>query len=179
MKVSREQVAENREAILRAAGRLFCEKGFEAVSVAEVTKAAGLTHGAFYGHFTSKDDLIAQTIAHLHERGSRETDFRSFAAQYLTADHRDNPATGCPTAALAASTRQQSEAAREAMTSAQRSFIEMLSRKVDGRTAAARRRAAIAKWSAMVGAITVSRAIDDPELADEILDETYAWITAK
>ena len=65
------------------------------------------------------------------------------------------------------------------MTSAQRTFIEMLSKKMDGKTASARRRAAIAKWSAMVGAITVSRAIDDPELADEILDETRAWIMAK
>lgn len=178
MKVSREQVAENREAILKAAGRLFRQRGFEAVSVAEITKAAGLTHGAFYGHFNSKDDLIAQTLGYLLERANRETDFRSFATRYLSADHRDNPATGCPTAALAASTRQQTEAAREAMTSAQRSFIEMLSKKVDGKSAAARRRAAIAKWSAMVGAITVSRAIDDPELADEILDQTRAWIMA-
>lgn len=64
MKVSREQMAENRRRILDAASRLFREKGFDAVSVAEVMKAAGLTHGGFYGHFSSKDDLIAQTLAH-------------------------------------------------------------------------------------------------------------------
>ena len=65
MKVTREQVVENRRKILEAAGRLFREKGFEAVSVAEVMNAAGLTHGGFYGHFQSKDDLIAQTLEHV------------------------------------------------------------------------------------------------------------------
>ena len=57
MKVSREQMAENRQRILEVAGQLFREKGFDAVSVAVVMKAAGLTHGGFYGHFDSKDDL--------------------------------------------------------------------------------------------------------------------------
>ncbi len=178
MKVSREQVAENREAILRAAGRLFRQRGFEAVSVAEVTKAAGLTHGAFYGHFNSKDDLIAQTLAHLLEQANRETT-SGHLPRYLSADHRDNPASGCPTAAPRRRDTAAIRDCKEVATSAQRSFIEMLSKKVDGKSAAARRRAAIAKWSAMVGAITVSRAIDDPELADEILDETRAWIIAK
>ncbi|TKB51841.1 MAG: helix-turn-helix transcriptional regulator, partial [Mesorhizobium sp.] len=65
MKVSREQMAENRRRILEVASRLFRDKGFDAVSVAEVMKAAGLTHGGFYGHFNSKDDLIAQTLAHV------------------------------------------------------------------------------------------------------------------
>ncbi len=63
MKVSREQVLENKKAILKAAGRLFRERGFEAVTVADVMKSAGLTHGGFYGYFKSKDDLIAQALA--------------------------------------------------------------------------------------------------------------------
>ena len=65
MKVSREQMAENRLAILQAAGQLFRKNGFEGVSVVEVMNAAGFTHGGFYGHFSSKDDLIAETLAHL------------------------------------------------------------------------------------------------------------------
>ena len=60
MRVSREQFRENREKILQAAARLFRERGFDEVGVADVMKAAGLTHGGFYGHFKSKDDLIAQ-----------------------------------------------------------------------------------------------------------------------
>lgn len=179
MKVSREQVAENREAILKAAGQLFREKGFDTVSVAEVMNAAGLTHGGFYGHFSSKDDLIAQTLAYLLERASRDFDLKPFVARYLSAEHRDNAATGCPTAALAADTRQQSAAAREAMASAQRGHIDRLSGKMEGKRAAARRRAAIGSWSAMVGAVILARSVDDPDFADEILKETGAWIAAR
>ena len=170
MKVSREQVAENREAILKAAGQLFREKGFDTVSVAEVMNAAGLTHGGFYGHFSSKDDLIAQTLAHLLERASRDFDLKPFVARYLSAEHRDNAATD---------TRQQSAAAREAMASAQRGHIDRLSGKMEGKRAAARRRAAIGSWSAMVGAVILARSVDDPEFADEILKETGAWIAAR
>jgi len=179
MKVSREQVAENRQAILAAAGQLFREKGFDAVGVAEVMNAAGLTHGGFYGHFESKDDLIAQTVAHLLERASKDGDFKSFVERYLTAKHRDNAGSGCPTAALAAATRQQSVKTREVMTSALRGHIDTLSKKVDGGRAAARRRAAIGSWSAMVGAMILARAVDDPDFADEILDETRTWIAAR
>ena len=59
MKVTRQQVAKNRQRILEVAGKLFREKGFDGVSVADIMKGAGLTHGAFYGHFASKDDLAA------------------------------------------------------------------------------------------------------------------------
>lgn len=179
MKVSREQMAENREAILVAAGKLFREKGFDAVGVAEVMNAAGFTHGGFYGHFSSKDDLIAQTVAHLLEKAGRDFEFKPWVDRYLSADHRENAATGCPTAALAAATRQQSPEARSAMTEAMRGHFDKLSQKVDGKRAAARRRAAIGSWSAMVGALIIARAVDDPALADEILDETRAWITAR
>jgi TetR/AcrR family transcriptional regulator, transcriptional repressor for nem operon len=68
MKVTREQVAENRQRILEVAGKLFREKGFDGVSVADIMKSAGLTHGAFYGHFASKDELAAQACAKLSPR---------------------------------------------------------------------------------------------------------------
>src|SRR5882762_4442654 len=96
MKVSREQVAENRRRILEAASRLFRERGFDAVSVAEVMKAAGLTHGGFYGYFKSKDDLIAQTLAELINRGQvGDRDLAQYAAAYLAPEHRTNLAGGC------------------------------------------------------------------------------------
>ena len=107
MKVSREQMAENREAILKAAGQLFRARGFDSVGVAEVMNAAGFTHGGFYGHFSSKDDLIAETLAYLLRTAGRDLDFKSFVDQYLSPRHRDNAASGCPTAALAADARQQ------------------------------------------------------------------------
>src|SRR5258706_9829311 len=124
MKVSREQVAENRRKILDAASRLFRARGFEAVTVAEVMKAAGLTHGGFYGHFKSKDDLIAQTLAHVLAAGAEgERNLASYAAQYLTPDHRDDLAGGCPTAALGAETIRQAPEARAAMTASMRRQI--------------------------------------------------------
>ena len=60
MRVSRQKAAENRERIIDAAGALFREKGFDGIGVADIMKAAQLTHGGFYGHFASKDDLVAQ-----------------------------------------------------------------------------------------------------------------------
>ena len=185
MRVSREQVAENRRRILEAAGRLFRAKGFEAVTVAEVMKAAGLTHGGFYGHFRSKDDLIAQTLAHAllagenRRRSPAEIDLARYAASYLSPRHRDDLAGGCPTAGLGAETIRQSPEARAAMTAGLRRRIELLSEGAPGANAAEKRRAAIGSWAAMVGAVILARLSDDPRLSDEVLEDTRAWLGDK
>lgn len=179
MKVSREQMAENRRRILDVASRLFRDKGFDAVSVAEVMKAVGLTHGGFYGHFSSKDDLVAQTLAHILAVDSdRGGDLRAYVGSYLSPRHRDNAAGGCPTAGLAAAIRHQSPAARSAMTEGLRSQIERIGKALPASEAADRRRVAIGSWAAMVGAVILARAIDDPALSDEVLEQTRAWIDA-
>lgn len=177
MKVSREQMAENRRRILEVASQLFRDKGFDTVSVAEVMKAAGLTHGGFYGHFSSKDDLVAQALAHALAADSGEGgDFRGYVDAYLSPRHRDNAAGGCPTAGLAAAIRHQSPAARSAMTEGLRSQIDRIEKALPALNPADRRRAAIGSWAAMVGAVILARAIDDPVLSDEILNQTRAWI---
>ena len=179
MKVSREQVAENRQKILQAAAREFKARGFDAVTVADVMKAAGLTHGAFYGHFQSKDDLIAQTLAYaLTSPVGPQTDPASFAARYLTGEHRDDMSGGCPTAGLSAETIRQSAEARTAMTDGLRRQIERLAEAASG-DEAAQRRDAIGSWSAMVGAMVLARVSDDPKLSDEILAQTREWIGKK
>jgi TetR/AcrR family transcriptional repressor of nem operon len=179
MKVSREQMVENRRRILDVASRLFREKGFDAVSVAEVMKAAGLTHGGFYGHFSSKDDLVAQTLAHvLAGDAGGGGDLRAYLDAYLSPRHRDNAADGCPTAGLAADIRHQTAAARVAMTEGLRSQIDRISEALPGVSPADRRRVAIGSWAAMVGAVILARAIDDPALSDEVLEQTRAWIDA-
>lgn len=178
MKISREQVAENRRRILEAAGRLFRAKGFEAVTVADVMKAASLTHGAFYGHFNSKDDLIVQTLAHIVSAGIPEDlDLTRYAETYLSESHRDDIAGGCPTAGLAGQTIHQSPEARAAMTAGLREHIERLSRSAPGATAENKRRAAIGSWAAMVGAVILARMSDDPNLSDELLAQTREWIS--
>ena len=176
MKVSREQMAQNRGRILTEAGRLFREKGFDAVSVAEVMKAAGMTHGGFYGHFRSKDDLIAHAIASAVGSQSATDDISAGIDAYLSAPHRDHPGLGCPMAALAGFMRQQAPEARASMAQVLAVQIATITDIMPGADPAKRRRASIGSWSAMVGALILARSIDDPALSDEILSETRAWI---
>ncbi|MBT9246034.1 TetR/AcrR family transcriptional regulator (plasmid) [Gemmobacter fulvus] len=179
MKVSREQMVENRSRILAQAARLFREKGFEAVSVAEVMKAAGLTHGGFYGHFASKDDLIAQTMAHaLAGEEAQARGFDAFLSAYLSPAHRDAPATGCPTAAFASDARRQTPDARAAMAAGVGAQIARIAESLEQQGAADARTAAIGSWSAAVGAMILARAVEDKALSDEILAQTKNWITA-
>ena len=122
MRVSREQVAENRQRILEVAARLFREKGFEGVGVDGIMEEAGLTHGGFYGHFASKADLAEQACAaavgrsaekwEAMARGGPETGLAEIARSYLSKRHRDNPGTGCAFAALGGEVARRSDAMR-------------------------------------------------------------------
>ncbi|MFC7380513.1 TetR/AcrR family transcriptional regulator [Brevundimonas sp. GCM10030266] len=177
MRVTREQMQANRIRILDAAGRLFREKGFEAVSVAEVMKAAGLTHGGFYGHFESKDDLIAQAIAHIFSGDPQgPEDLAGMLDAYLAPQHRDRVAQGCPTAALVADVRRQKPAARLAMTAGFKAQVDRIALAMAKTEPVQARRAAIGAWTSMVGALVLARTIDDAALSDEILRETRNWL---
>jgi TetR/AcrR family transcriptional regulator, transcriptional repressor for nem operon len=179
VKVSREHMAENRVRILTEAARLFRDKGFESVTVAQVMKAAGLTHGAFYGHFASKDDLIAETTAHALKASSLNIrSFNRLLEAYLSPQQRDNPSAGCPTAAFASDVRRQTAEAREAMSAGIASQVAQITTALDKQGVKDARSAAIGSWSAMVGAMILARSIEDTALSDEILKETRAWIKA-
>jgi TetR/AcrR family transcriptional regulator, transcriptional repressor for nem operon len=180
MRVSRQQVLENKRTILKAAGRLFRERGFESVTVTDVMNSAGLTHGGFYGYFKSKDDLIVQAVGEALSRAEAATgNLPAFREQYLSPDHRDNLASGCPVAALALEATRQGRGARAAMTSSLGRRFELLSRTAAGADKTHKRRAAIGSWAAMVGALILARMSDDSELSDEILSETRAWLGAQ
>jgi TetR/AcrR family transcriptional regulator, transcriptional repressor for nem operon len=176
MKVTREQATANRARILEAAGRLFRERGFEGVSVAEVMQAAGLTHGGFYGHFKSKDDLIAQTLAALTNVRTGDRDLAAFAAAYLAPEHWRDVAGGCPVAALGVEAGRATPEAKAAMTAGLRAQVETLARTASGETPAARRERALASWAAMVGAVVLARMSDDPALAEEVVSAARAFI---
>jgi TetR/AcrR family transcriptional repressor of nem operon len=180
MRASRQQVAENRRTILDAAGRLFRERGFESVTVAEIMQAAGLTHGGFYGYYESKQALIAAALAEALDKVIGPLgDLASYAALYLSPGHRDDLAEGCPTAALAAETVRQTAAARRAMTAGLTQQIDRLSRVAPGSDPVRRRRAAIGSWAAMVGAMILARVSDDPALSAELLDQTRDWLAER
>lgn len=177
MRVTREQMSANRARILAAAGQLFRERGFAAVTIADVMNAAGQTHGGFYGHFKSKDALIAAVIADAMPTDAfGPADMTAWIDGYLSKAHRDEPALGCPTASLAGLMRQQTPAARAAMAQGLEAQIDRLARILPNGTAAERRQAAIGQWSAMVGALVMARAIGDTPLSDEILAETRTWL---
>jgi TetR/AcrR family transcriptional regulator, transcriptional repressor for nem operon len=180
MRVSRKQVLENKRTILKAASRLFRERGFESVTVADVMNAAGLTHGGFYGYFKSKDDLIAQAVGEALLRSEADMDnLPAFRERYLSPDHRDDFAGGCTYAALACEAMRQDPGARATMTSSLKRHIELLSRTAPGADKAHKRRAAIGSWASMVGALILARMSDESELSDAILSETRTWLAAQ
>jgi TetR/AcrR family transcriptional repressor of nem operon len=178
MKVSREQVAEHRKAIMAAAARLFRQRGFDNVTVAEVMKEAGLTHGAFYGYFPSKEALIAESVGQAlpfaTEASAPPASAKQFADGYLSAKHRDNVATSCLFSSLGTEAARGSIDLRHAMTDSVRRRIDHLAAEAGGQTPRKNRRAAIAAWSAMVGAMVLARLVDDEKLSKEILSETRA-----
>lgn len=182
MRISREQVVENRGRILDEAARMFRERGCDNVTVADVMKAAGLTHGAFYGYFASKDELIAQTFAHVltpsPDRPAYPKDLNMFAALYLRPEHRDDPGSGCLFSSLGCEAARGSVEARHEMTASVRRQIEGFSASAPGRTAAERRQAATGKWAAMIGAVMLARIVDDEALSDQLMSDTLAWVKA-
>ena len=176
MRVSREQVQQNRNRILDAAARLFRERGFEGVSVAEVMKAAGLTHGGFYGHFESKDALIREALDYEKPAGRRmragAESAADYADAYLGTRHRDDRASGCPIAGLGSEAARAPADVRATLTRLIRSQVDRLSAGSPGATSAQRRRAAIAAYAGMVGAVVLARIVDDEEFSEEILTAT-------
>ena|SRR5215831_14845480 len=161
------ETAAKHERIVKEASRLFRERGFENVSVAEVMKAAGLTHGAFYAHFASKEELQAVAVAYgqkvSSERVERNKDVRnkgSYADRYLSPRHRDNPGDGCTMAALA---QEVARSTPELKAAFEKGLEEILSAE------AGDRKEAIFQTAAMLGGIVLARAVQDQRLSNEIL----------
>jgi TetR/AcrR family transcriptional repressor of nem operon len=184
MKVSRAQAAENRERILDVATRLFRERGIDGIGVSDLMQAAGLTHGGFYGHFESKEDLVAQAcaraVSRMRQNWTNVVDqsigdpLEALAATYLTPKHRDGAGRGCPMAALGPEIARQGPTVRRAFTDELRPFFDYLSRVVQGSSNNLRRQKALAAYAGLVGALVVSRAVDDPDLSNEILSAVAA-----
>jgi TetR/AcrR family transcriptional repressor of nem operon len=161
-----EETAAKHERIVREASRLFRERGFDNVSVGEVMKAAGLTHGAFYAHFGSKEELQAAAVAYGQkvslervQRSNRKSK-ESYADRYLSRWHRDNPGDGCTMAALAQEVARSTPEVKAAL---EQGLEEILSAKGDDR------KEAIFRSAAMIGGVVLARAVQDPRLSDEIL----------
>jgi len=162
-----EETAAKHERIVKEASRLFRERGFQNVSVGEVMKAAGLTHGAFYAHFASKQELEAAAVAYgqkvslgrmQHSKGKQGKG--PSADAYLSRWHRDNPGDGCTMAALA---QEVARSTAEVKAALEQGLEEILSARGGDR------REAIFRAAALLGGVVLARAVQDPRLSDEIL----------
>ena len=156
----------------------FRLRGFEGVTVAEVMMDAGLTHGAFYGYFPSKEALIAEAVGRalppVPDRGKPQRSAAEYADRYLSVRHRDNRATSCLFSSLGTEAARGSAELRHGMTEGVRRRIGHLSVEAEGDKPKEKRRAAIAAWSAMIGAMVLARLVDDEKLSKEILSATRA-----
>src|SRR5258707_6200213 len=120
MGVNREKAAENRERIVEAAARLFREQGFDGVGVDAIMKEAGLTHGGFYGHFASKEELATEAITRAFAQGSEKlghcSDLGGLVNAYLSDAHCADRSEGCALAALSADIAREGKGVRHALT---------------------------------------------------------------
>jgi TetR/AcrR family transcriptional repressor of nem operon len=185
MRVSKEQAETNRTSLLEAAGRLFREKGFDGVGVAEVAKEAGLTHGALYAHFPSKDALaaeafsdgIAQRVASMRRR---KRTFDQYLDLMFSTESRDNLADGCPMTASASEIVRQGDAVATSFAHAFEDTVAVLQESIEGEmTASQRRHLAVSALAAQIGAIAVARAVArvDAPLSKEVLRSVRQTVT--
>lgn len=173
MKVSKETSTKHRDELLRAASRLFRERGFDKVGIAEIAAAANLTHGAFYSHFESKQALCAEVIASATRRRSATLDsrvnWRAYVDAYLSPKHVRDRANGCPYAALAGDVPRESKTVRVAFSDALDNSIDAIAATLGHQGENSSREDAVQALATMVGALVLARATASPKFRDEIL----------
>src|ERR1700675_319292 len=167
MKVTKEKAAENRAALVQAAGRLFRERGIDGVGVAEISKEAGLTHGALYAQFPSKEALAAEAFASglepglermTADRDGRPAILADFLDDYLSLDHRDSLATGCPMSASASEVARQDKAVCQRFTEGFEQIAAAMERGLGvSSVKAENRQRALAIMAALIGGAAASR----------------------
>ncbi len=179
MRVSRVQAEENRQKVIDVASRLFREHGFDGIGLKDLMEGAGLTHGAFYKQFASKDDLAAQASRRALESASRRWSAAAAAnpqdplgaviAFYLSTEHRAARMDGCPIVALGADAARQGAEVKASFEAGIREYLEMLGRwlgKPEGQDPSGK---VMAIFSTMVGAVVLSRALNDEQLSKQFL----------
>jgi TetR/AcrR family transcriptional regulator, transcriptional repressor for nem operon len=174
----------NHQRIVEIAARKIRESGIDGPGVAEIMKEAGLTHGGFYKHFDSRDDLVAEAVDAAIEQGQSDLGkavegaadpLAAFLEEYVSEKHRDHPGTGCTVVALGADAARADPRVRAAYGAQVEKYIVRMEELLGGGEDA--RRKAIAAVTSMVGAVLISRAIDDPDLSAEILAEVRAEVS--
>jgi AcrR family transcriptional regulator len=179
LRYGKEHKQATRRRIIETAGRRFKRDGIDGSGVATLMADAGLTNGAFYAHFDSKEDLVATAVSD-QLREQRESlsavapgraGVEQFVRAYLSAGHRDNPADGCPSAALLDEIGRGTDAIKRAYTDGLLAVIDDIAARLDPDDQPPARVKTLSVFAMMVGTLQLSRALADRRLADAVLDQ--------
>jgi TetR/AcrR family transcriptional regulator, transcriptional repressor for nem operon len=174
---SQSEKKSNHERIVRTAAKRLREKGLEAVAIADVMKEVGLTVGGFYKHFDSRDDLVVEALRAASwqrpgqpaDAGEPSLSLAGFIDEYLSEKHRDRPGSGCLIGALAGDVARSNKRIRALATEKVRSALDLIAGLLPNKTRESARKQAALIFSALVGALALSRAVSDTGFSDEIL----------
>jgi TetR/AcrR family transcriptional regulator, transcriptional repressor for nem operon len=177
MRYGKDQKHETRQRIVEAAGRRFKQDGIDGAGVAIVMSDAGLTNGAFYGHFASKEDLVANVLADQLRAQRHSVDaaapdragLEAFIRAYLSPEHRDQCADGCPSDALLDELARRPAATRQVFTDELMGVIDEIARRLDPTDTQAARTDALTIFGLMIGTLQLARALTDRDLSDQLL----------
>ena len=172
-----EHKTQTRQRIIDSAGRRLKQDGIDGSGVAGLMADAGLTNGAFYAHFASKDDLVAHVIAEqlaaqcavLTGLPENRPALDQFVREYLSPQHRDHPETGCPNAALLEEISRCGDAIRDAYTQGVEAVVHEIAVRLSAQNPAAARSRALGLFTVLVATLQLARAVNDEELSDEVL----------
>ncbi|WP_433476449.1 TetR/AcrR family transcriptional regulator [Spirillospora sp. CA-142024] len=180
MRYGKEHKQETRQRIIETAGRRLKRDGIDGSGVATLMKDAGLTNGAFYAHFTSKDDLVATAVADqlhaLNENIVAQAEpglagLEQIVRYYLSAQHRDNPGDGCPNAALLDEIGRCADATRQAYTDGVLVLIDGIATRMTPDDPPSARVKALSLLGMLAGTLQLSRALTDRQLSDGLLEQ--------
>ena len=179
MRYGKEHKESTRRRIIESAGRRFKQDGIDGSGIATLMNDAGLTNGAFYAHFASKDDLVAIAVAEqLREQAASFSAFppdhaglEQFVRSYLSVEHRDNPQDGCPSAALLDEIGRCTDDTKQAYTDGLLVVIDTVAARLETHDPESARAQVLSAFAMMVGTLQLSRALADRQLADAILEQ--------
>ena len=170
--------AETRRRIIETAVRRLKQDGIDGSGIAALMTDAGLTNGAFYAHFESKDDLVANVVADqlraqhavLDSLPAGQAALEEFIRDYLAPRHRDHPSTGCPSAALLDEIGRCDEAVRDSYTQGMQSIVDVIAAHLSPHDPSAGRTRAVGLFTVLVATLQLARAVSDRKLSDDILE---------
>ncbi|MFD5540458.1 TetR/AcrR family transcriptional regulator [Streptomyces sp. NPDC127079] len=180
MRYGKEHKQATRQRIIEAAGRRFNSEGIDGSGITALMKAAGLTNGAFYTHFASKDDLVATTVAdQLHAQNANivahaapgRAGLEQIVRWYLSPWHRDNRGEGCPSAALLDEIGRCAHPTKQAYTDGVLVIAEGIAARLAPDDPLSVRTVTLSTYAMMAGTLQLSRALADRRLADEVLEQ--------